>query len=353
MRRPCDVVEDILRVYGYNNVEIDSQVKSSLSIKTATDFAEDMQELISNQLTAMGYREIMNNSLTASALYEGGEKYPAEKSVRIMNALSSDLNVMRQTLLYGGLDSIARNINHKNANVKFYEFGNVYSFNASADNTTVALAPYTEHAALGLWITGKNHDGNWAEKNRPTTVYDLKAAVESVLTRLGISEQALVVEQADNDLVAPALVYKNRGGKEVAFLGVVTPTQLKKADVEQDVFFAQLNWNALCKLAAKTDVKYADLPKTLPVKRDLALLVDRDVTYEQIKQVVLACEKRLLREVSLFDVYEGKNLEPGKKSYAISIFLQDDVKTLQDKQIDAIMQKIITSLEKQVGAKLR
>ena len=353
VRRPCDVVEDILRVYGYNNVEIGNQVKSSLSVKGTVDFADDMQELISNQLSACGFHEILNNSLTASALYSDLETMPEQNCVRIMNPLSSDLNVMRQTLLFSGLESIARNINHKNANLKFYEFGNIYSFNPDADNTEVALAPYTESAALALWITGDNYAGNWADKGRKSSVYDLKAAVENIFARLGISEKNVVVEQTENEIVAPALVYKNRGGKVLGCLGVVTDSQLRKMDVEQEVFFAQFNWNLMCRLAAKTDVKYTELPKTLPLRRDLALLVDKDVTYEQIRQVVVASEKHLLRGVDLFDVYEGKNLEAGKKSYAISIILQDDVKTLQDKQIDAIMQKIIANLEKQIGAKLR
>ncbi len=353
VRRPCDVVEDILRVYGYNNVEIGNQVKSSLSVKGTVDFADDMQELISNQLSACGFHEILNNSLTASALYSDLETMPEQNCVRIMNPLSSDLNVMRQTLLFGGLESIARNINHKNANLKFYEFGKIYSFNPDADNTEVALAPYTESAALALWITGDNYAGNWADKGRKSSVYDLKAAVENIFARLGISEKNVVVEQTENEIVAPALVYKNRGGKVLGCLGVVTDSQLRKMDVEQEVFFAQFNWNLMCRLAAKTDVKYTELPKTLPLRRDLALLVDKDVTYEQIRQVVVASEKHLLRGVDLFDVYEGKNLEAGKKSYAISIILQDDVKTLQDKQIDAIMQKIIANLEKQIGAKLR
>ncbi len=353
VRRPCDVVEDILRVYGYNNVEIGNQVKSSLSVKGTVDFADDMQELISNQLSACGFHEILNNSLTASALYSDLETMPEQNCVRIMNPLSSDLNVMRQTLLFGGLESIARNINHKNANLKFYEFGKIYSFNPDADNTEVALAPYTESAALALWITGDNYAGNWADKGRKSSVYDLKAAVENIFARLGISEKNVVVEQTENEIVAPALVYKNRGGKVLGCLGVVTDSQLRKMDVEQEVFFAQFNWNLMCRLAAKTDVKYTELPKTLPLRRDLALLVDKDVTYEQIRQVVVASEKHMLRGVDLFDVYEGKNLEAGKKSYAISIILQDDVKTLQDKQIDAIMQKIIANLEKQIGAKLR
>ena len=353
VQRPCDVVEDILRVYGYNNVEFTSEVKGTLSNKSDVDFRDDMQDLISEQLTAAGYNEIMNNSLTSSSYYEGLESYPEKNCVHLMNALSGDLNVMRQTMLFGGLESLARNINRKNANLKMYEFGDVYRYDAETDNTEVALAPYTEHQALGIWITGNNHDDSWADAVRPLSVYDLKAAVENIFRRLGINEKEVVVEQFDNDLLTPALSYKNRGGKLIGVLGVVDADVAKKFDVEQEVYFAQFNWHLLCKLAAKKDVKYYDLPKTLPVRRDLALLVDSTVTYEQIKRVVEQSERKLLKKVTLFDVYEGKHLEAGKKSYAIAMFLQDDQKTLQDKQIEAVMKKVVTNLQKEVGAQLR
>ena len=353
VQRPCDVVEDILRVYGYNNVEFTTEVKGSLSNKTDVDFRDDMQNLISEQLTAAGYHEMMNNSLTSSSYYEGLESVPVDHCVRLMNPLSGDLNVMRQTLLFGGLESLARNINRKNANLRMYEFGDLYHFNADTDNSEVALAPYTEHQALGIWLTGNNHGDNWADAVRPLSVYDLKAAVENIFRRLGISEKELVVEQTESDLLAPALSYKNRGGKLVGELGVVNAEVAKKFDVEQEVYFAQFNWNVLCRIAAKKDVKYHDLPKTLPVRRDLALLVDTAVSYEQIKRVVEQSERKLLKSVTLFDVYEGKHLEAGKKSYAIAIFLQDDQKTLQDKQIEAVMKKVVTNLQKEVGAQLR
>lgn len=354
VQRPCDVVEDILRVYGYNNVGFTNEVHGSLSNKSEVDFRDGMQELISNQLTAQGYNEIMNNSLTRGAYYTGLQTYPEANCVRVMNALSSDLNVMRQTLLFGGLESLARNINRKNANLKMYEFGNVYHFDPEADNSQVALAPYSEHTAVGLWLTGNNHDDSWAAKARPLNVYDLKATVENMLRRLGISPKQVVAEAADNELLSPALTFKNHGGKLLGMLGVVTDEVARKADIDQEVCYAEFNWNLLCKLAARNDVKFADLPKTLPIHRDLALLVDRAVTYEQIKHVVEASEKRLLRSVTLFDVYEGKALAlEGKKSYAIRLTLQDDEKTLNDKQIEATMKKIVTNLQKQVGAQLR
>ncbi len=353
VRRPCDVVEDILRVYGYNNVEFTDEIHGCLSNKDDADLRNDLRELISNQLTSEGYNEIMNNSLTAASYYEGLESYPVEHCVRVINALSSDLNVMRQTLLFGGLESLARNINRKNANLRMYEFGDVYSYDATADNSQVALAPYSEHTALGMWLTGNNHDDSWADKVRPLSVYDLKAAVAGVMRRLGIARRELVVETMSNDLLDPALVYKNRGGKLLGVLGVVDETVASKFDVDQPVYFAQFNWNLLCKLSSKKEVKYTDLPKTLPLRRDLALLVDKSVTYAQIEHVVEQSERKLLKSMTLFDVYEGKNLEPGKKSYAISMVLQDDQKTLNDHQIEAVMKKIVANLEKQLGAQLR
>ena len=353
VRRPCDVVEDILRVYGYNNVEFTDGIHGCLSNKDDADLRNDLRELISNQLTSEGYNEIMNNSLTAASYYEGLESYPVEHCVRVINALSSDLNVMRQTLLFGGLESLARNINRKNANLRMYEFGDVYSYDATADNSQVALAPYSEHTALGMWLTGNNHDDSWADKVRPLSVYDLKAAVAGVMRRLGIARHELVVETMSNDLLDPALVYKNRGGKLLGVLGVVDEAVASKFDVDQPVYFAQFNWNLLCKLSSKKEVKYTDLPKTLPLRRDLALLVDKSVTYAQIEHVVEQSERKLLKSMTLFDVYEGKNLEPGKKSYAISMVLQDDQKTLNDHQIEAVMKKIVANLEKQLGAQLR
>ena len=353
VQRPCDVVEDILRVYGYNNVEFDESVRSNLSYKTTVDVKNDLQKLISEQLTACGFNEIMNNSLTAEGYYEDLTSYPKANCVKLMNPLSNDLNVMRQTLLFGGLESIAHNINRRMANLKMYEFGNVYQFDPEADASEKVLAQYSEYTALGLWITGNDIEGNWAQKERKTTVFDLKATVENIFARLGISANEVVTEQASDDIFSAKLSIKNRGGKSVGSLGVVKYALLKKMDIEQPVYFAEFNWDTIIKMAAKKKVTFTDLPKTQPVERDLALLVDQTATFAQIEKVVKASEKKLLQGVSLFDVYEGKNLEPGKKSYAISITLQDAEKTLQDKQIDSVMSKIIANLEKEVGAKLR
>lgn len=352
--RPCDVVEDILRIYGYNNVEFDETLHASLSYRQPTDDANQLQNLVSEQLTAAGYHEIMNNSLTAVSYYDGLEMYPLDNCVRLLNPLSSDLAVMRQTLVFGGLESLAHNINRKSANLLMYEFGNVYSFDPQAESTEEKpLAPFAEEAHLGIWMTGDLHTANWTAPAVKSTVFDLKAVVENVFARLGVSQKELVAKQTSNDLFAACLEYRNRGGKLVGYVGVVSHKMLKKTDISQPVYFAELNWNALVKIALKKKVEYTDLPKSMPVKRDLALLIDAATTFADVETVIRNSEKRLLKSVTLFDVYEGKNLEAGKKSYAVSMTLQDDEKTLNDKQIDAVMKKIITNLQKQLGAQLR
>lgn len=352
--RPCDVVEDILRIYGYNNVEFDETLHASLSYRQPTDDANQLQNLVSEQLTAAGYHEIMNNSLTAVSYYDGLEMYPLDNCVRLLNPLSNDLAVMRQTLVFGGLESLAHNINRKSANLLMYEFGNVYSFDPQAESTEEKpLAPFAEEAHLGIWMTGDLHTANWTSPAVKSTVFDLKAVVENVFARLGVSQKELVAKQTSNDLFAACLEYRNRGGKLIGYVGVVSHKMLKKTDVSQPVYFAELNWNALVKIALKKKVEYTDLPKSMPVKRDLALLIDAATTFADVETVIRNSEKRLLKSVTLFDVYEGKNLEAGKKSYAVSMTLQDDEKTLNDKQIDAVMKKIITNLQKQLGAQLR
>ena len=353
--RPCDVVEDVLRIYGYNNVEMPQALHASLSFKTATDSADDLQKLISEQLTAQGFNEILNNSLTAEAYYSDLKTYPADHCVHLLNPLSNDLNVMRQTLIFGGLESIAHNINRRLPDLLMYEFGNVYFCNPEAQSTPEApLAPFSEQSRLAIWLTGNIRQQSWNSVAAPATIYDLKAIVANIFTRLGVNAKEVVLKQsADNELFAAAISIDTRSGKHIGCMGMVAKAQLKKLDIKQDVIYAELDWKALVAMALRSKVTYAPLPKTQPVVRDLALLIDKSVTMERIEAVVRESERKLLRTVKLFDVYEGKNLPEGKKSYAISITLQDDEKTMQDKQIDAIMNKIITNLKKQLGAELR
>ena len=354
VQRPCDVVEEILRVYGYNNIEFGMEMHANLSQKTATDESYRLQQLIAEQLTADGFCEIMNNSLSAISYYEGKEVYPEAKCVRLMNPLSNDLCVMRQTLLFGGLESLSHNINRKASSLALYEIGNCYSRNPEKESTAEnPLAPYAEELHLGIWMTGDKTAASWNTKAEPVSVYDLKAVVLNIFNRLGIDMRTLDMTQSSNEIYTAYLDIATKAGKSLGTLGILRRELLKTFDIEQEVMFAEINWDALFKLAAKVKTTYTDIPKSQPVKRDLALLLDSSVTFRQVEDVIRGSERKLLRNVRLFDVYEGKNLEPGKKSYAVSMTLQDPEKTLQDKQIDAVMKKIIMNLEKQLDAKLR
>lgn len=355
VQRPCDVIEDVLRIYGFNNVELPEALHSSLSFKTMTDSAEDLRRLISEQLTGEGFNEIMNNSLTAESYYSDLSIYPLANCVRLLNPLSGDLSVMRQTLIFGGLESIAHNANRKAPDLMMYEFGNVYFFNPEAESTAEKpLTPYSEGARLGIWLTGNLRDANWNRQAEASSVYDLRAVVDKVLARLGITTRELVFTVAPaDDIFAASLSIATRSGKQLGRLGIVAKKMLKAMDIKQEVCFAELDWLALVKLATSRTVTYEALPKAMPVKRDLALLIDKSVTMEDIKKTVCESERKLLQSVSLFDVYEGDNLPEGKKSYAIALTLLDPEKTLQDKQIDAVMNKIITNLTKRLGAQLR
>lgn len=351
--RPCDVVEEILRVYGYNNVEIGDEMHVSLSQRGATDESYDMQQIISEQLTAIGFSEIMNNSLTAVSYYENSELLPLANCVKLMNPLSNDLGVMRQTLLYGGLESIAHNVNRKMPDLKFYEFGNIYRFSPEKEfNAEKPLAQYSERMELGLWMTGRKELPSWNVNAEEATVYDLMGIVNNIFFRLGLPSAAISSTQSSDEIFSAKLDVASRSGKRIAEVGLVRSTILKKFGIEQSVAYAAIDWEALFKLTAKNRVTYAELPKTQAVERDLALLVDKSVKFADIETAIRKAERKLLRDVRLFDVYEGKNLPAGKKSYAVSMKLQDNEKTLNDKQIDASMSRIIDAL-KALGAELR
>ncbi len=354
VRRPCDVIEDLLRIYGYNNVPMTTTVHSSLSYKSLTDEADDLMKTVAEQLSAAGFNEILNNSLTAEAYYQELESMPADHCVKLLNPLSQDLNVMRQTLLFGGLESIAHNVNRRLEDLLFYEFGNVYFRNPQIEPTADRpLAPYSEGSRLAIWMTGCSRKASWSHSAEEATFYDLRAHVENIFARLGITMRELAYTSVSDEIFAAALSVATRSGKQLGRLGIVRPDIAKRCDVRQTVFFDELDWKALVALAVKRNVTYAPLPKTHPVKRDLSLLIDASVTMADIERVVRESERNLLRDVSLFDVYEGKNLPAGKKSYAISMLLQDNEKTLQDKYIDQVMNRIISNLEKKLGAQLR
>ena len=353
VQRPCDVVEDILRIYGYNNVEIPTQLKSSLVIKGKDDQTHKMENLVGEQLAGCGFNEILNNSLTKAAYYEGLNHYHTDQLVRIMNPLSNDLNVMRQTLLFGGLESIAHNANRKNPNLRFFEFGNVYLHNKERQNDDEPMRAYKEETHLGLWLSGKRIEGSWAHTDEESSFYELKAYVENILARIGIPVRSVVMKPSDNDIFSKALAIENRGGKLLAEMGIVSKKQLKALEIDSAVYFADLNWTALMNAVQKNHISFTDISKFPPVSRDLALLIDKNVEFAQIEKIALQTEKKLLKSVELFDVYEGKNLPEGKKSYAVNFILQDEQKTLNDKQIDAIMQKLIANLKRELKAELR
>ncbi len=353
VQRPCDVVEDILRIYGYNNVEIPTTLKSSLTTKGEADKSHKLQNLVAEQLVGCGFNEILNNSLTASAYYDELETYPAKNLVRLMNPLSNDLNVMRQTLLFGGLESIMHNANRKSADLKFFEFGNCYSYNAEKKNDEKVLAPYTEQSLMGLWVTGKRVNNSWAHADEATSVFELKAYVLNIFARLGLNLGTVVFGTLANDIFANAITIHTRGGKLLATIGIITKKIQRKFDIDNEVYYAELNWKELMRAIKNQKVSYKELSKYPAVKRDLALLIDKAVQFADIEKIAYESEKKLLKEVALFDVYEGKNLEAGKKSYAVSFLLQDENATLNDKQIDKIMSKIIANLENKLQAKLR
>ena len=353
VQRAPDVVEDVLRIYGYNNVEIPSAVKSSLTIKGNVDAAYKLENLVSEQLVGCGFNEILNNSLTREAYYDGLQTYKSENLVRLMNPLSSDLNVMRQSLLFGGLEVVRHNVNRRNANLRLFEFGNCYYFNEGKRNPEKVLSAYSEDQRLGLWVTGKRVEGSWAHPNEEFSFYELKAYVMNILVRIGLPMGGLLIENGENDIFAKSIVVKDRNGKVYLELGLVKKAILAAFDIEQEVYYADLNWTLLTSKVRGAKVSFKEISKFPAVSRDLALLVDKQVTFAEIEKVCFAADKKLLKKVELFDVYEGKNLEAGKKSYAINLTLQDEDKTMNDKQTDNIMQKIVQNLEKQLGAKLR
>ena len=353
VQRDCDVIEDILRIYGYNNVEIPTTLKSCLTTKGEYDKSNKLQNLVAEQLVGCGFNEILNNSLTRAAYYDNLESYPSKNLVMLLNPLSADLNAMRQTLLFGGLESISHNANRKNADLKFFEFGNCYHFNEEKKNPEKVLAAYSEDYHLGLWVTGKRVANSWAHPDENSSVYELKAYGENVFARLGLHMHDLVVGNLTDDIYAAGLSVQTRGGKRLATFGIVTKKLLKAFDIDNEVYYADFNWKELLKAIRNVKVSYTEISKFPAVKRDLALLLDKKVQFAEIEKIAYETEKKLLKEVSLFDVYEGKNLEAGKKSYAVSFLLQDENATLNDKQIDKIMSKLVKNLEDKLNAKLR
>ncbi len=350
VKRECDVIEEILRMYGYNNVEIPMHVNSSVNYSAWPD-PNKVKNLISEQLVAQGFYEMWSNSLVKATAYDDMKQFRQEQTVRLYNPLSSDLNGMRQTLLLGGLECISHNLNRKNNDLKLFEFGNCYFFKGTQLRESPA-ENYSEEEHLGLFLTGNREDGNWLTPASPTGFYLLKSQVENILRRMGFDPGHLYTTDTTSELFAYGLSLESAKVKLVDY-GKVSAELLKKYDLEVPVFYADFQWNNLLQEQKKNSVRYRELPRYPEVRRDLALVLDKSVRFAALKETAFRAEKQLLKEVSLFDVYEGKGVPEGKKSYAISFILRDDNKTLNDKLIDKAMEKLLEAFEKEQGAKLR
>ncbi len=350
VKREVDVIEELLRIYGYNNIEPNTATKATIQHAPRPDKIK-LQNLISELFTARGFNEIMSNSLTKLAYYENLVTYPLSHSVQLFNPLSNDLNSMRQTLLFGGLESISRNSNFRNTDLRLFEFGNIYHFDASKV-TQNPVKNYSEAEHIGIWITGNKETPNWNSKEESTSFFTLKANVENILSRLGIDLNRCGIESISNDLFAEGLEYRHNNVC-IAQLGYLNQGILKSQNITSTVFYGDLNWTAILKALKNNKVSYTPLMKYPEVKRDLALLLDKEVLFSTIKALAFKAEKEILRSVNLFDVYEGEKLPAGKKSYAISFILQDTDKTLNDKQIEKTMSRLISIYEREIGAQIR
>ena len=351
VQREADLIEDILRIYGYNNVEIPSRVRSTLSYAPKPD-RNRLVNLAADFLTDNGFTEIMSNSLTKGAYYEGLTACPPERCVRILNPLSADLNVLRQTLLFNMLEAVCLNINHKNGDLKLYEFGNCYFYDEAKRTEENLLAAYSEEYRLAIAVTGVTTPQSWNTKPAKASFFTLRAVAEKLLRRFGIDIYALKSEPTQSDLFAEGLTM-SLNGKELLQIGVVSNRLRRLTDVKQEVYYLEMNFDVLVRSTKKHRIAAEELSKFPEVKRDLALLVDRDVTFAALRSVALATERKLLKSVSLFDVYEGDKLPAGKKSYALSFILEDKTRTLDDKTIERVMANLTRQFEQQCGAQVR
>ena len=351
VQREADLIEDILRIYGYNNVEIPARVRSTLSYAPKPD-RNRLVNLAADFLTDNGFTEIMSNSLTKGAYYEGLAACPPERCVRILNPLSADLNVLRQTLLFNMLEAVCLNINHKNGDLKLYEFGNCYFYDEAKRTEENHLAAYSEEYRLAIAVTGIATPQSWNTKPEKASFFTLRAVAEKLLRRFGIDIYALKSEPTQSDLFAEGLTM-SLNGKELLQIGVVSGKLRRLTDVKQEVYYLEMNFDALVRSTKKHRIAAEELSKFPEVKRDLALLVDRDVTFAALRSVALATERKLLKNVSLFDVYEGDKLPEGKKSYALSFILEDKTRTLDDKTIERVMANLTRQFEQQCGAQVR
>ena len=348
--RECDVVEEILRIYGYNNIELPSSVHGSVNAEEKPE-PEKVRNTVSDFLAANGFVETMNNSLTKSEYYAGLKTFPEEKCVRILNPLSSDLNVMRQTLILNGLEVIAYNINRQIYSMKTFEYGSVYSFRPGTDGST--LASYDEKTAYAMFITGPG-EKSWCAEARKGSYFQLKGYLELLLRRFGADIYSLDYDAAPADIFSEGLAYRLPGSGEIlAVMGSVAPARLKQFGIRQPVFAAEISWPALFELVKRDRTRYRELPKFPEVRRDLALLLDESVAYADLRKSAFRAGKKLLKSVSLFDVYRGDKIPEGKKQYAMSFVIQDPEKTLTDNDVEKFMSKLLAVFTNEYGAVLR
>lgn len=349
VRREADVIEDILRIYGFNNIEVPSKVNSTLSYTEKPDDFQ-LKNKIADLLAANGFNEIMNNSLTKASYFEQLESYHPENTVMLFNPLSSDLSAMRQSLLFGGLETIAYNINRKNNSLRLFEFGKAYTYHRKEGENH--LKQYQEEDKLSLFITGNKTQASWNSKEQKTDFFNIKSYVEMILTRLGFKTEQLFIDESSEDIYREGLTY-SLNGKHLVTLGMLSQKVLKMTDVEQEVYYADFFWENILKMVKNHTISFIPMPKFPAVKRDLALLLDKNISFKEVRDLAMRTEKNLLKSIHLFDVYEGEKLGAGKKSYAVSFTLQDEEKTLTDKQIDKIMNKLMGTYKHQLGAEIR
>ena len=348
--READVVEEILRIYGYNKIGYSNAVKSTLTYSPKPDEYK-LSEMISEFLTANGFYEGMTNTLTNAAYYKNIHTYKEDNLVYLSNPLSSDLNVLRQTVLFGHLESVARNQNFKTTGIKLYEFGNIQYMIPDNANSANPMDKYAEEKHLALTVSGRKTPMNWRSSNESSNYYHLKHYVDKILTRLNYNTESLKKEELDNDIFAYGLLYKQKKHPIVRF-GAIKRYILDYYDIENDVFFAEFFWDNVIK-NYNNEINFKPLSRFPAVKRDLALLIDKNITYEQIKEIAYKTERNLLNDVTIFDVYEGEQIEKGKKSYAISFTLQDETKTLKEKHIDKVMEKLMNAYKEKLSAEIR
>ncbi len=351
VQREADLVEEVLRIYGYNNVEEPPRFRSSLTVAPRLD-RDRLQNAASDFLSSNGYTEIMSNSLTRASYYEGLASCPADRCVKILNPLSADLNVMRQTLLFNALEAVALNTNRRNADLKLYEFGNCYSYDAEKDRRDDLLAPYKETYRLGMTVTGLDVQPSWNAPAGKSSFFTLSGMAARLLSRFGFEMDAMQCVPSESDLFSEAIAYR-LNGKELLQMGAVSPALLTGFDIKAPVWFLEMDFGHFARAAAKVRTRAADLSRFPSVRRDLALLVDRGVTFRKLRDIAFGAEKKLLREVTLFDVYEGDKVPEGKKSYALGFTLEDPAATLTDSAIDRAMGNLITQFEKHAGAQVR